>query len=226
MVRLVVYWHPAVMNRKNNPIRLLLADDHAILRAGLRRLFALEPDIEVVAEASCFLDVLECQRHHDIDVVLLDINMPGCQGVELIRRIVATGSAPPILVLSMHIDPSIVRQALNAGAAGYLGKDCTPEMLLVAVRKVAAGGRAIDLKLAERLIFEESSSQPRHQQLSRRELDVMLRLAKGKAVTEIAGELSISPKTVSTHKARVIEKMDFSSGADLVRYVVAHQLID
>lgn len=210
-------------------IRLLLADDHALVREGLKQLFALTSDIHVAAEASNGAQVLDLLRQECFSILLLDITMPGICGPDLIERIRARDNSPPILVLSMHNEPQIARRALGAGAAGYLTKDSCPETLLAAVRKVAAGGRFLAPSLAEALAFEASSSSPgntSHEQLSDREFQIFTLLARGTGVNEIARQLLISNKTVSTHKARLMEKMGFASNADLVRYAVTQGLVE
>lgn len=210
-------------------IKLLLADDHMLVREGLKQLFALTRDIVVLAEATNTTQVLELLRMERVDLVLLDMSMPGLPGPDLIARIQALASAPPILVLSMHNDPAIVRRALAAGAGGYLTKDNNPDLLLAAIRKVAAGGRFLDPALAERLAFDSASpigqSLP-HESLSSRELQVFCLLANGVKVNAIAGRLAISAKTVSTHKARLMRKMNFSSHTDFVRYALDHGITE
>ncbi|WP_460566316.1 response regulator [Hydrogenophaga aquatica] len=208
---------------------LLLADDHGLVREGLKQLFGLTSDIRVEAEATNGAQVLEALRQHDYDLVLLDMTMPGISGPDLIARIRAQESAPPVLVLSMHNEPQIARRALSAGASGYLTKDNNPEVLLSAVRKVAAGGRYLDPALAEAMAFENMQApkaRPPHETLSDRELQVFNLLAKGMGVNEIAQELSISNKTVSTHKARLMEKLGLTSTADIVRYAILHAMLD
>lgn len=209
-------------------IRLLLTDDHALVREGLKQLFALTGDIVVSAEATNGTQLLEALRRERVDLVLLDMTMPGISGPELIARILAHDHPPPILVLSMHNEPQIARRALAAGAAGYLTKDNNPELLLAAIRRVAGGGRFLDPALAEAMAFEASGSTPApdHGSLTDREFQIMGLLARGQGVNEIADQLAISNKTVSTHKARLMEKMGFASSADLVRYALDHRLID
>jgi DNA-binding NarL/FixJ family response regulator len=208
-------------------IRLLIADDHAIVRKGLAQLFSLVNDIQVVAEAHNGAQVLEALRENRVDLVLLDMTMPGVNGEDLISRIRLHHPDQAILVLSMHDEAQIAQRALRAGASGYLTKDSEPEVLLAAIRKVAAGGKYIDLHIAEQLVFQSNdpASGPPHLALSGRELQILCMLARGVGVNEIANELAISNKTVSTHKARLMEKMHFNSNADLVRYAVMHELI-
>jgi len=208
-------------------IRLLLADDHALVREGLKQLFALTSDIVIAAEATHGAQVLEVLRREIVDIILLDMTMPGISGPDLIARILAHDNPPPILVLSMHNEPQIARRALAAGAAGYLTKDNDPPILLAAVRKVAAGGRFLDPILAEAMAFDVSGANTTsgHEHLSDREFQILCLLAQGVGVNDIAAQLAISNKTVSTHKARLMEKMGFDNNADLVKYAVLHQLL-
>lgn len=204
-----------------------MADDHCIVREGMKHLFALTDDISVEAEAVNGGQVLDRLRQGGFDMVLLDMSMPGVSGVNLITRICTYSPQIPILVLSMHNEPQIARRALNAGARGYLTKDSEPEILLAAVRKVAQGACFIDPVLAEQMVFETNDPEQKalHEQLSEREREILLLLAKGKSLNEIADELAISNKTVSTHKMRLMQKMNFSNNADLVRYAVASGLV-
>lgn len=208
-------------------IRLVIADDHAIVRGGLKQIFALVPDFEVVGEAIDGSAVLECLHHGSFDLLLLDLNMPGISGADLITRIKAHRADLPILVLSMHNEPQVAARALKAGAAGYITKDCEPDILLAAIRKVAANGKYIDPDLAEKMVFDVTSTaqSPPHSLLSARELEVFRLLTTGKGVNEIATQLAISNKTVSTHKVRLMEKMNISSMADLMRYAMQHGLL-
>jgi len=208
-------------------IRLLLADDHALVREGLKQLFALTGQIVVAAEATNGNQVLDALRNERFDLVLLDMTMPGIVGPDLIARIRARDDAPPILVLSMHNEAQIARRALAAGAAGYLTKDNNPDILLAAIAKVAAGGRFLDPTLAEALAFEATSphTTPHHERLSNREFEILCLLAAGAGVNDIATRLAISDKTVSTHKARLMEKMGFANNAELVKYALGQGLI-
>ena len=209
-------------------IRLVIAEDHAIVRGGLRQIFALAPDLTVVGEAINGGEVLEWLRGTPIDVLLLDLNMPGISGVDLISRVTAHRPDLPILVLSMHNEPQVAARALKAGAKGYVTKDSEPETLLRAIRKVAAHGKFIAPELAEQMVFDATSSDagPAHTLLSERELEVFRQLTSGKGVNDIARELAISNKTVSTHKARLMEKLRLGSMADLMRYAMEHKLLD
>ncbi len=209
-------------------IRLMLADDHVIVRKGLRQLFTLVKDIDVVAEAHNSAEVLETLRQTPVDLLLLDMSMPGISGEDLIARIRVHHPQQRILVLSMHNEPQIAQRALKAGAAGYLTKDSDPELLLSAIRRVASGGKYIAPELAEQLVFQSSGQAPvpSHDSLSSREFQILRMLARGMGVNDIAEELAISNKTVSTHKARLMEKMNFTTNAELIRYAVMHGLAD
>jgi len=208
-------------------MNILIADDHTLVREGLKQLFALDPGFTVVAEAVDGGQVLEAIRKGGLDLVLLDMTMPGVSGVGLISRIRTQDDAPPILVLSMHNETQIARRALAAGASGYLTKDSHPQILLSAMRKVAAGGRFIDPVLAEQMVFEAGSDKGLpHELLSDREFHILRLLVRGRSVNEVADELAISNKTVSTHKARLMQKMNFHNNSEMVRYAVEHGLIE
>jgi DNA-binding NarL/FixJ family response regulator len=209
-------------------IRVLIADDHGIVREGLKQLFSLGGDIVVAGEAINGAQVLDALRAGGIDLLLLDMTMPGINGAELIHRIRGHYAELPILVLSMHNELQVARRALTAGAGGYLTKDSDPKTLMDAIRKVASGGRFIDPVLAERMVFDAGAGIERapHELLSEREFSILRLLVAGKGVNDIADELAISNKTVSTHKARLMQKMNCRSNAELVRYAVAHGLIE
>lgn len=207
-------------------IRLVIADDHAIVRGGLKQIFALVPDFEVVGEAVNGSEVLDCLRLQPFDLLLLDLNMPGISGADLIARVMAHRRDLPVLVLSMHNEPQVAARMLRAGAAGYITKDCEPDILLAAIRKVAAKGRYIAPELAEKMVFDVTSTaqRPLHSLLSNREFEVFGLLISGKSVNEIATQLAISNKTVSTHKVRLMEKMQLSNMTDLLRYAIEHKI--
>lgn len=207
-------------------IRVLIADDHTLLRAGLKQLLSLTQDIVVVGEAADGDETLEVLQRGEFDLLLLDLAMPGINGADLIARVRTEYPAVPILVLSMHNEPQIARRLLKAGAAGYLTKDSALSMAVAAIRRVAAGGRYIAPELAERMALEAIMSElplP-HERLSKREGHILRLLAHGKNINEIAEFLSISSKTVSTHKSRLMQKMDINSNSELLRYALAHNL--
>lgn len=205
-------------------IRLLIVDDHVLMREGLKQLFEGEDDIVVSAEAGRGEEALTILQNETVDLVLLDITLPGIHGVELVTKIRERPNNPPILVLSMHNEPQIAKRKLKAGASGYITKDSSPKDLLGAIRKVASGGRYIAADIAEKIAFEVSAAEPLvpHELLSGRELVILRMLAKGKKVSEIALELDISSKTVSTHKARLMQKMHIDTDVKLMQYTIAH----
>lgn len=208
-------------------IRLLVADDHRIMREGLKQLFALVKDFEVVAEADNGAQVLELLRQTTVDLLLLDMTMPGSSGEDLIGRVHAHYPKLPMLILSMHNEAHIAQRALRAGASGYMTKDRDPETLLAAIRKVSSGGRYLDPVLAEQIALQNSGLAPDSpsQTLSAREFQILRMLAQGLSVNQIAEQLVISNKTVSTHKTHLMEKMCFSSSTDLVRYALSQGLV-
>ena len=203
-------------------IRLLIADDHTIMREGLKQLFTLVADVQVVAEAESGTQLIELLRQVEIDLLLLDMNMPGISGEILIARLHTQYPKLPILVLSMHNEIHIAQRALRAGALGYLTKDRDPETLLVAMRRVVSGQRYLDPALAEQIALQSSGlkQQTYVESLSDREFQILRLLAHGMSVNQIAEQLVISNKTVSTHKTRLMEKMGFSSTADIVRFAM------
>lgn len=208
-------------------IRVLVAEDHTIVREGIKQLIGMAKDLQVVGEATNGEQLLETLRQTPCEVVLLDISMPGVNGLEAIPRIRALSNPPAILMLSMHDEVQMVARALKVGAAGYATKDSDPALLLTAIRKVASGGRYIDPALADRMVFEVglTDARPPHALLSEREFSVFERLVQGEGVNEIAQQLAVSSKTISTHKARLMQKLGANSVADLVRYAMEHKLV-
>jgi len=203
-------------------IRVLLADDHEIVRDGLKRILAATNDVQVTAEAASGDAALALVKAGDFDVALLDMSMPGLSGIDLIKRIRLEKPKLRILVLSMHGEQQYAARALKAGAAGYLTKESAAEMLLGALRKVATGGVHVSEAAAAGLVSAERAP---HQNLSDREFEVLRLLAGGRTPTEIAEQLHLSVKTVSTHKAHVQQKLGLGGTADLVRYALEHKLV-
>ena len=208
-------------------IRLVIAEDHAIVRSGLQRIFAAEPDLRVVGEAEDGGQVLECFRRLEFDLLLLDLNMPGPSGADLIARLHDQYPRTAILVLSMHDSVQVAMKAIKAGARGYITKDSDPDMLLTAIRKVASGGKFMSPELAEKMLFDASPGEgdATSSALSEREMEVFSRLVRGISVNDIAEELHISNKTVSTHKVRLMGKLHISTTADLILYAVKQGLL-
>ncbi|WP_079434385.1 response regulator transcription factor [Zoogloea sp. LCSB751] len=206
-------------------INLMIADDHAIVRSGLKQIIATTIDIAVVAEATRGEDIFAQLQRRAVELLLLDMSMPGLAGLALIGRLQVEHPQLPILVLSMHNEGQIVARALRAGASGYVTKDSEPEVLLAAIRKVAHGGRFIDPALVDLMVFDRGPSRPlAHEALSERERQVLEGIAAGLPLGEIADQLHLSPKTVSTHKMRLMEKLQVDNNADLIRYAIRHGL--
>jgi len=209
-------------------IRVVIADDHQILRQGLAQLLQAAGDIDVVGEAADGHRALDHVRAKDFDVLLLDMSMPGKSGVELIRQVKAEKPRLRILVLSMHEEHQYAVRAIRAGASGYLTKESAAGELVAAIRKVAGGGAVISAEVAERLAQDAMphAEGPPHRTLSDREYEVFRLLVGGKTVTEIAGALHLSAKTISTHKARLMEKLGVDNNAELIHYALKHRLSD
>ena len=203
-------------------IRVLIADDHKIVRDGLRRILAATSEIEVAAEAADGDQALALVKANNYDLALLDLSMPGLSGLDLIKRLKLERPKLRILVLSMHGEQQYAARALKAGASGYLNKDSASEQLVGAIRKIAAGGVHISEAAAASLVASEK--QP-HRALSDREFQVMRLLVEGRGPTEIAEQLHLSVKTVSTHKTRILEKLGLGSTAELVRYALENKLL-
>jgi DNA-binding NarL/FixJ family response regulator len=208
-----------------NPIRVLIADDHAVVRRGIRHILETTPDLVVAAEAGDGEELLEKLRKEPFDVLLMDLTMPATNPVELIARIKAQHPQVAVLVHSMHAEGPVASRMLKAGASGYITKDSEPEQLLAALRKVAAGGRYIGAELAEQLAFSNGAARPLHELLSDRESQVLFLLASGKTLKAIARELHLSPKTASTYKTRIMQKLNLQSDAELIRYALANHLV-
>ena len=209
-------------------IRVVIADDHTIVREGLKQLLFAASDVEVVGEARDGHDVLRIVRESDFDVLLLDLSMPGKAGMDLIKQVKGEKPKLRILVLSMHAEHQYAVRAIRAGASGYLTKDSASTQLLSAIRKVAGGGAVISAEVAEQLALSAMphAEGPPHASLSDREYQVFQRLVRGVSVSDIAQQLNLSVKTVSTHKARLMEKMGLANQAELIHYAIRHRLTD
>lgn len=201
--------------------RILLADDHKIVRDGLKRILAAAPGLAVAGEAASGDEVLALVKANDYDVAMLDLSMPGLAGIDLIKRLKIEKPALRILVLSMHGEQQYAARALKAGASGYLNKDSAGEQLVAAIRKIAAGGVHITDAAAAGLLH---AGRTPHEALSDREFEVMRLLVEGLGPTEIGRRLHLSVKTVSTHKTHILEKLGLKSAAELVRYALEHKL--
>ena len=203
-------------------MRILIADDHQIVRDGLKRILAAAVDIEVAGEAASGDEALALVRANDYDLAMLDMSMPGLSGIDLIKRLKIEKPKLRILVLSMHGERQYAARALKAGASGYLNKDSAAEQMVGALRKIAAGGVHIGEAAAASLL--QSNGKLPHETLSNRESEVMRLLVEGLGPTEIAQRLHLSVKTVSTHKTRILEKLELGGTAELVRYAIENKL--
>jgi two-component system invasion response regulator UvrY len=209
-------------------IKVLVADDHAVVRKGLRQILAETADILVGGEASSLPEVRQKVHEGRWDVVVLDISMPGGSGIELVSELRKLGPTPRFLVLTMHPEDQYAVRAIRAGAAGFLTKESAPEKLIEAVRKIAAGGRYVSADLAEVLasvVAGESTGAP-HERLSDREFEVLKLLASGKTVSQVATDLGLSVKTVSTHRTRLLKKMNMTTNAELTHYAVKNRIVE
>lgn len=207
-------------------IRLVIADDHAIVREGLKRIVAEADGLQVEAEAGDGTEVMKLVREREFDLLLLDLSMPGRSGMELIKLVKAERPKLRILVLSMHQEIQYAVRAIKSGASGYLTKESAPGELVQAIRKIATGGAYVTAEVAEQLALGAmpGGDKPPHSALTDREFEVFRRLVAGSSVTEIAAALNLSVKTVSTHKANLMQKLGVSNQSDLVRYSIRHGL--
>jgi two-component system invasion response regulator UvrY len=209
-------------------ISILIADDHAILRRGLKEILADELEGAILDEAGNAQEVLAQVQTRAWDLVILDITMPGRSGLDLLRDLQQLRPKLPVLVLSMHPENQYAKRVLRAGAAGYMNKETAPKELVKAVRKVLAGGRYVSAALAEKLAADLSADTGRlpHERLSDREFEVLRMIASGKTASQIAEELHLSVTTVSTYRARILEKMSMTNNAELMRYAIDNRLVD
>jgi DNA-binding NarL/FixJ family response regulator len=207
---------------------IIIVDDHPIVRQGLKQVLSEEPDMAMFGEAQNSQEVLELIRKQDWDIVVLDISMPGRGGLDVLKEIKHEQPKLPVLILSIHPEDQYAVRALRAGASGYLTKESAPEELVRAIRKILRGGKYVSSTLAEKMAFnlDMEAEKPLHETLSDREYQVLLMIASGKTTSEIAEEMALSVKTVSTYRARILEKMKMKSNADLTYYVIKNNLID
>ena len=209
-------------------MRIMIADDHPIFRSGMKEILASEKDVELIGEADNGRKVLELARKQRWDVIVLDITMPGKGGLEVLEELRREQPNLPVLILSAHPEDQLALRLLKAGAAGYLTKDKAPEVLLAAIRKVLAGDKYISDSLAHKAIRQmvSGTAESLHEALSDREYQVLCMIASGKTTQEIGKELFLSVRTVSTYRARILEKMQMKTNADLIRYALQNKLTD
>jgi len=209
-------------------IRVLIADDHPIVREGLKQIIAETSDMVVANEASNAQEVLDKVWESDYSVVLLDISMPGRSGLDILKQLKSERPELPVLILSVHPEEQYAVRVLRAGASGYLTKESAPDELIAAIRKVSLGRKYVSSSLAEKLAFdlEIEAEKPLHETLSDREYQVLCMIAQGKTVKEIAEELSLSVKTISTYRSRILEKMRMNNNAQLTHYAIKNRLVE
>jgi two-component system, NarL family, invasion response regulator UvrY len=208
-------------------MRVLIADDHAVFRRGLKETIGESFPKVTFGEAKTAQETVECVRRQDWEIVILDISMPGKSGLDILDDVRRLRPKLPVLFLSMHPEEQYARRALKSGAAGYLTKDSIPEELKEAVRRILTGGRYVSAALAERLAFDlrKGADTPLHELLSTREFQVLRMIASGKSVKEIANDIALSVKTVSTYRARILQKTGMKTTAELIRYALQTQLV-
>ena len=208
-------------------IRVLVVDDHAVVRRGLRQLIEETSDMVVTGEAGNGREAMELVRSNEFDVAVLDINMPGQDGLDTLRQLKAESRELPVLVLSMHSEDVYAVRVVSSGAGGYMCKESAPDELVSAIRKIAAGGRYVSPRLGELLLnrIHTPEGAPLHAALSDRELQVLCLLSSGKTVGEIAEELALSVKTISTYRARILQKMHMRTNSELTQYAIREALV-
>jgi DNA-binding NarL/FixJ family response regulator len=207
---------------------ILIIDDHEVVRDGVKKIFDEQPGEVSFGEASTRFEALQLARQQDWDLAVLDLSLGDQSGLEVLKELKEIRPRLPVLILSMHSEEQYARRAFKAGASGYITKDSSRTELAKAINKVATGGRYITSALAERLVFDlgRDSDRPPHQDLSDREFEVMRLIASGKTVTQIAELLSLSDKTISTYRARLLEKMTMKTNAELTHYAIRNKLVD
>ena len=208
-------------------IKIIIADDHPLFRRGLKHALEETPDIEVIGEASNGDSLLSMIKSDNLDIVLLDISMPGKSGLDLLKQLKSEHSKLPILILSVYPEEQYAVRFIKAGASGYLTKESAAEKLAEAIRKIAAGGKYASTAIIEKLAFDFSdSNKPLHETLSDREYQVFGMISIGKSLTEIGVDLSLSVKTISTHRTRILEKMKMKKNAELIHYAITRNLLE
>jgi two-component system, NarL family, invasion response regulator UvrY len=209
-------------------MKILIADDHAIVREGVKQIVKGLPEVKLIDEVSDGLEAFSKISSGNYDLVILDISMPGLTGLDILQRMKDRNISTRVLMFSFYPQEQYAIRAFKLGASGYLSKDSAYDELATAIRKIASGGRYVSVALAERLLFQDVESEGRmpHEALSEREFQIMMLLAKGKSVTEIAHSLFLSDKTISTYRTRLLEKLNFKTNADITMYAVKNKLIE
>jgi DNA-binding NarL/FixJ family response regulator len=209
-------------------VRIIIVDDHAVVRDGVKRIFDEQPDEVSFGEASTYQEAISLAHEQHWDAVVLDISLGGRNGLEVLKELKRIRPKLPVLILSMHSEEQYARRAFRAGASGYITKDSPRAELIKAINRVIEGGKYVSPSLAERLVFdiERGTEGPLHEALSNREFEVMRLIASGKTVSEIAELLALSDKTISTYRARILEKMGMKTNAELTHYAIKNELVD
>jgi len=208
-------------------IRIIIVDDHPIVRRGLKQILLDQPDMEVVGEAENAQEAFKTIHTTDCDVVVLDISLPGASGVEILKQLKYEYVKLPVLILSVHSEEQYAVRVMKAGASGYLKKDSAPEELVKAIRKIISGRKYVSTTLAEILIADmETAERPLHENLSDREFQIMLMIAKGQALKTIAEELHLSEKTISVYRTRLLKKMKMHNNVEIANYALKNKFID
>ena len=209
-------------------MKIVIVDDHELVREGLKKVLLKESGIQLVGEASNVLELFKLLEETEVDLVVLDITMPGRSGLDIISELKNLNDNIRILILSMHPEERFALRALKAGASGYLSKEAAARELVSAIRKIMSGGRYISAALADHLVnnLDKEPGKLPHETLSNREFEIFRLIAKGKSVGQIAEELILSVNTVTSYRSRMMEKMNFSSNAEIVRYAIEHSLIE
>jgi DNA-binding NarL/FixJ family response regulator len=209
-------------------LKICIADDHAIVRKGLKQILSETPDLVVSGEAATGQELLRQVSKGDFDVVLLDISMPGRNGLEILKELRAEKPRLPVLILSVYPEEQYAVRALKTGAAGYLTKESAPEELIAAIRRISLGKKYVTASLAEKLAayLETDHEKPPHESMSNREFGIMVRIGAGKSVTEIANELMLSVKTVSTYRSRILKKLGLNTNAEIMKYAIRNGLAE
>ncbi len=211
----------------SNQIKIFISDDHLLIREGLKKLLQHETDMKIVGEANNPEDTINFITNNEADILILDINLPGMSGLDILKQLKLFKPALHVLILSMYPEEQFAERTLKAGASGYLTKETATDELIKAIRKVAKGGKYISPQLAEKLIFKkESEYEHPHQSLSDREFQVLKLMAKGKSQIDIADELNLSTSTINTYRSRILQKLSLKTNAELIYYALQNNLTD
>ncbi|GAB4300453.1 MAG: response regulator transcription factor [Ignavibacteriaceae bacterium] len=209
-------------------LRIIIADDHSVVRSGLNQILSEQPDLQVIAEFSNGSDIIDFLKNSKADLLIMDLSMPNKGGLEVLSELRQLDIEIPVLILSMHSEESYGLRVLKAGAAGYLTKESAPDELLTAVRKILSGGKYISENLRDKLLEELEGGKifKPHENLSDREYQVMILIAGGKTVSEIADKLNLSTPTISTYRSRILEKLNLKNNAEITYYALKNRLLD